>query len=291
MTKEQWLDAATKKIRFAPDRDTIRRELAAHIEDLTDRYAAAGAAPVEAETQALREMGSAADIAAELGRIHRPWWGWLWMCSRYILLFVAFYALLYSFPNMSSRRIFSDFRPPEPVSYTSETTFLVDAVQGYAHNRSGHYRVEVLEEFDMTGRTRWGSYRFTAPVCWTETRNWDAGTQHWLVLYLHCATQGKKLDMIRANPRVFFELDCDRMPFEGDKPCQYGLVYSSVMGRGTARIIEDVEEKKQAMSLLMKTQTGRDFTFEDRLVSIVAVVRIDVEEYTAKHRPLPEGMR
>lgn len=188
MTKEQWLDAATQKIRFAPDRDTVRRELAAHIEDLTDRYAAAGAAPEEAEAQALREMGSAADIAAELGRIHRPWWGWLWMCSRYILLFVAFYALLYSFPNMSSRRIFSDFRPPEPVSYTSETTFLVDAVQGYAHNRSGHYRVEVLEEFDMTGRTRWGSYRFTAPVCWTETRNWDAGTQHWLVLYLHCST-------------------------------------------------------------------------------------------------------
>ena len=112
-----------------------------------------------------------------------------------------------------------------------------------------------------------------------------------LVLYLHSALQGKKLDMIRSNPRVFFELDCDRLPFEGDKPCQYGLVYSSVMGRGTARIVDDVEEKKHAMTTLMKTQTGKDFTFEDRLVSIVAVIRIDVSEYTAKHRPLPEKMR
>ena len=112
-----------------------------------------------------------------------------------------------------------------------------------------------------------------------------------LVLYLHCATQGKKLDMIRSNPRVFFELDCDRMPFEGDKPCQYGLGYSSVMGRGTARIVDDVEEKMQAMTLLMKTQTGKDFSFNDRLVSIVSVIRIDVTEYTAKHRPLPEKMR
>lgn len=188
MTKEQWLDTATKKIRFAPDRAAVRRELAAHIEDLTDHYAAEGASPEEAEAEALREMGSAADIAAELGRIHAPWWGWLWMCSRYILLFVAFYALLYSFPNMSSRRIFSDFRPPEPVSYSSETTFLVDAVQGFANNPSGHYQVEVLEEFDMVGRARWGSYRFTAPVCWMETRSWDAGTQHWLVLYLRCST-------------------------------------------------------------------------------------------------------
>ena len=112
-----------------------------------------------------------------------------------------------------------------------------------------------------------------------------------LVLYLHSAVRGKKLDMIRENSRVFFEIDCDRMPFEGRVPCQYGMVYSSIMGRGKATIVEDVEEKKQAMTLLMKTQTGKDFSFEDRLVSIVAVIRIDVAEYTAKHRPLPEAMR
>ena len=112
-----------------------------------------------------------------------------------------------------------------------------------------------------------------------------------LVLYLHSAVQGKKLDMMRENPRVFFELDCDLAPFEGEKPCQYGLVYSSVMGRGTASIVEDTAEKIKAMALLMKTQTQKDFEFNDRLVSIVAVIRIDVEEYTAKHRPLPEGLR
>ena len=112
-----------------------------------------------------------------------------------------------------------------------------------------------------------------------------------LVLYMHSALRGKKLDMMRANPKVFFEMDCDLAPFEGEKPCQYGLVYSSVMGRGTARIVEDVEEKIEAMKLLMKTQTQKDFEFNDRLVSIVAVIRIDVEEYTAKHRPLPEKMR
>ena len=112
-----------------------------------------------------------------------------------------------------------------------------------------------------------------------------------LVLYLHSALKGKKLDMMGSNPNVFFELECDRMPFEGKLPCQYGLVYSSVMGRGKARIVEDVEEKMKALSILMKTQTGKDFTFNAQLVSIVAVIRIDVEEYTAKHRPLPEAMR
>ena len=112
-----------------------------------------------------------------------------------------------------------------------------------------------------------------------------------LVIYLHSAVRGKKLDMIQANPKVFFEIDCDLMPFEGVLPCQYGMVYSTVMGKGIATIVEDVEEKKHAMTVLMKTQTGKDFSFNDKLVSIVAVIRIDVEEYTAKHRPLPEKMR
>ena len=113
-----------------------------------------------------------------------------------------------------------------------------------------------------------------------------------LTVYLHSAVKGKKLDMIRENPNVFFEIDCDLQPFgEGDIPCQYGMVYSSVMGRGKATIVEDVEEKIAAMSALMKTQTNKEFSFNERLVSIVAVIRIDVAEYTAKHRPLPEKLR
>ena len=112
-----------------------------------------------------------------------------------------------------------------------------------------------------------------------------------LTFYLHSALRGKKLDMLRANPKVFLELDCDLKPFNGVKPCQYGLSYSSVMARGTARIVEDVEEKMEAMSVLMKTQTGKDFSFDEKLVSIVAVIRIDVTEYTAKHRPIPENLR
>ena len=112
-----------------------------------------------------------------------------------------------------------------------------------------------------------------------------------LVIYLHSAVRGKKLDMVQANPKVFFSIDCDRMPFEGRVPCQYGMVYSSIIGRGTATLVEDPEAKMEAMSIFMKSQTGKDFTFNERLVSIVTVIRIDVAEYTAKHRPLPEAMR
>ena len=112
-----------------------------------------------------------------------------------------------------------------------------------------------------------------------------------LKLYLHSAVQGNKLDLLRKNPNVCFELDCDLIPFEGRVACQYGLSYSAVSGRGRAVLIEDVEEKMEGMSILMKTQTGRDFEFNERLVSIVAVIRVDVTEYTVKHRPIPEILR
>ena len=112
-----------------------------------------------------------------------------------------------------------------------------------------------------------------------------------LTVYLHSAMRGKKLDMIRANPHVFFEMNCDLTPFEGDVACRYGLAYSCLMGRGTAQIVEDVAQKQKALSLLMKTQTGKDFSFEEKMTKIVAVIKIDVAEYTAKCRPLPQDMR
>ncbi len=112
-----------------------------------------------------------------------------------------------------------------------------------------------------------------------------------LTVWLHCARQGRKLDIMKVNPKVFFEMEYGITPFEGEVACKYGITYSSIMGRGVATIIEDVETKKIALSSLMKTQTGKDFKFEDRMAEVVGVVKIDVLEFTAKHRPLPKEMR
>ncbi len=112
-----------------------------------------------------------------------------------------------------------------------------------------------------------------------------------LTLYLHAATKGYKLEVMEKNPKVFFQMDCDITPFEGNKPCQYGIAYKSIMGRGLAKIVDDVEIKKEALSIFMKTQTEKDFTFDEKMVSIVSVIKIEVSEYTAKCRMLPAAMR
>ncbi len=110
-----------------------------------------------------------------------------------------------------------------------------------------------------------------------------------LTIWLHGSKRGRKLDIMRKNPKVFFEMECALVPFEGDIACKYGLSYSSLMGKGTAEIVEDVEQKKLGLKVLMKAQTGRDFEFEDKMTTIVSVIRIDCTEYTAKHRPIPKN--
>jgi hypothetical protein len=52
--------------------------------------------------------------------------------------------------------------------------------------------------------------------------------------------------------------------------------------------VEDTDEKNIAMQALMETQTKKkEFVFDERLLSIVTVMRIDVETISAKYRPLP----
>ncbi|SDB27615.1 pyridoxamine 5'-phosphate oxidase family protein [Eubacterium oxidoreducens] len=112
-----------------------------------------------------------------------------------------------------------------------------------------------------------------------------------LELYLHSAVKGYKLDVIEKNPVCCFEMECDVVPFEGKVACQYGMSYYSLMGRGKAKIVNDSQEKIAMMSTFMKSQTGMDFEFNEKLVSIVTMIKIEVSEYTAKHRPIPEGLR
>ena len=112
-----------------------------------------------------------------------------------------------------------------------------------------------------------------------------------LCIYLHGATVGRKIDIINKNPKVFFEMECDVTPFEGKVACQYGTTYASVMGKGTAVVLDDVNDKIDGLAKFMKTQTGKDFTFDEKMVSIVNVIKITATSFTAKKRPKPMGIK
>lgn len=107
-----------------------------------------------------------------------------------------------------------------------------------------------------------------------------------LVFYMHSAKEGHKLDLIASNPRVCVELDSDaELISGGDIPCMYGSTFASVIGRGVAENVSDEQEKIKGLSLLMKHQTGRDFAITGEMASTVAVIKVTLNEFTAKSKP------
>ena len=90
----QWLELATLRVAFGPDRAAVRKELEEHIEDkaLDLQRIFPDMTWEEAQERAVSDMGDPAEIGAELARIHRPWLGYLWRVSQ-ALAFLAFLCL------------------------------------------------------------------------------------------------------------------------------------------------------------------------------------------------------
>ena len=106
-----------------------------------------------------------------------------------------------------------------------------------------------------------------------------------LVFYMHGAQEGHKLDLIRQNPNVCVQIDCDmELISGGENACCYGASYASVIGRGSAEIMEDSKSKTAALTVLMRHQTGRDFEIQEKVTAAVSVIRVTLSEYSAKER-------
>lgn len=51
-----------------------------------------------------------------------------------------------------------------------------------------------------------------------------------LTLYFHCAAEGRKIDILKTNSDVCFEMDGEHKLIEGKIDCAYGYSFESVIG-------------------------------------------------------------
>jgi len=102
-------------------------------------------------------------------------------------------------------------------------------------------------------------------------------------LYFHCAPEGRKIELLRRNNKVCFEVDLLEEIIEHEQACRWGLRFQSVIGSGTATFLETIEEKRQGLEILMKQYSPNDFTFPEDILSHTMVVRIDIESISGKH--------
>lgn len=108
-------------------------------------------------------------------------------------------------------------------------------------------------------------------------------------LYFHCASKGKKLDILNANPRVWGQALEDLGYRDG--LCDHG--YRTVQFQGTAEFVTDMDEKRRALEVMidqLETDPGpvKARTLEPARVQAVGILRVRLGAMTGKQAIKPE---
>jgi len=101
-------------------------------------------------------------------------------------------------------------------------------------------------------------------------------------LYFHSAKAGKKIAILRRNRQVCFEFDIDARVRSGKTACNWTMAYKSVIGFGTASLIENPEEKQAALDIIMRQYSEGDFTYLDKALAEMLVIKVDISTMTGK---------
>lgn len=104
-------------------------------------------------------------------------------------------------------------------------------------------------------------------------------------IYVHCALEGRKLDIISNNPLVAFEVTVDAGPRNNNPQtaCEYGYSYRCAAGTGTASVVKEEWEKIHGLNVLMKQQAGlSNPVYEPEKLEKTAVLRVDIKKISGK---------
>jgi nitroimidazol reductase NimA-like FMN-containing flavoprotein (pyridoxamine 5'-phosphate oxidase superfamily) len=104
-------------------------------------------------------------------------------------------------------------------------------------------------------------------------------------LYFHCAHVGRKLDILRKNPQCCFVVSFLDGIKPGDNACDYGAFFRSAIVMGTARWVEDQEEKISSLNALTAKHAERAFMpVNEQTAASVTVIAVDIVSLSGKAR-------
>lgn len=101
-------------------------------------------------------------------------------------------------------------------------------------------------------------------------------------IYIHSSKKGMKIDILKKNNNVSFEVDGDHELVSSDKACGFSMKFTSVVGFGKAYFISDSKEKKQALDTIMAHYSKGDFDYSSEQIEKICIIRIDIESMTGK---------
>jgi uncharacterized protein len=106
-----------------------------------------------------------------------------------------------------------------------------------------------------------------------------------LVLYFHCAREGRKLTLMDANDRVCFQMDVDRQLIRGERACDWGMEYRSLAGTGRLSRAAGAEEKREGLDRIMAHAGAQGpHEYDPRVFGATEVLKLEVESISGKKK-------
>jgi uncharacterized protein len=92
----------------------------------------------------------------------------------------------------------------------------------------------------------------------------------------------RKMDILKQNEDVCFEVDLDHELVERETACLCGMKFRSVIGFGKASLVEDAAEKAEARDIIMEHYFGPgDHDYPPEMLDITAIIKVKLETLTA----------
>jgi nitroimidazol reductase NimA-like FMN-containing flavoprotein (pyridoxamine 5'-phosphate oxidase superfamily) len=101
-------------------------------------------------------------------------------------------------------------------------------------------------------------------------------------LYFHSARGGSKIEILKRNNLVCFEISDFSGVVENPLACDFEAAHRTVIGLGRAFFVEDDAEKIRALDLIVAKFTEKKFTYPQSRLDATLVVRIDIESVKGK---------
>jgi len=103
------------------------------------------------------------------------------------------------------------------------------------------------------------------------------------MIYVHSASEGRKISIIRKNSRVSFEIEYTSSTIKGEIPCKWGTKYRSIMGTGTVTIVDEPGLKRNGLDLIMKKYGSfADPEYDTTSLEHIVLLKLKVESVTGK---------
>ena len=104
------------------------------------------------------------------------------------------------------------------------------------------------------------------------------------VIYLHSGPEGSKVEMVTKHPQVCITF-CEGhelVYMHRQVACSYSMKSRSVICRGKVHFVEDMEEKRRVLDMLMKQYTENECKYAEPAVRNVKIWEVKVEKISCR---------